>query len=103
MVEMNGVEALDDDSGPEEEVQVTVDKSNFKHLLSGSSPSSKTAFIVIELNDPGRNFKAGEKIEGSVRVLVEDKFNASAVALRLYGVEKASFIPTVDGKIKENN
>ena len=46
MVERNAFESLDDDG--EAEVQI-IDKNNFKHLLSGSSPVSKDAFIVIEL------------------------------------------------------
>ena len=100
MVERNAFESLDDDG--QAEIQI-IDKNNFKHLLSGNSPVSKDAFIVIELQEPGRNFKAGDKISGAVKVLVNKKFDASAVALRLYGVDKASFTPAADGKIAKED
>ena len=100
MVEKHAFESLDDDG--EAEVSI-IDKQNFKHLLSGNAPVSKEAFIVIDLLEPGRNYKAGDKIEGEIKVILNKKFDASAVALRLYGVDKASFTPTADGKMAKDD
>lgn len=69
-----------------------VDKDNFKHLLSPGSATSKTAHMVIELADPGRNYHAGEKIEGVIKVVIDGEFDASSISLRIYGVDKASFM-----------
>lgn len=99
---MRAIESLDEEG--EVEVQI-INKNNFKHLLSGSSPVSKDAFIVIELQEPGRNYRAGDKISGAVKVVANKNFDASAVALRLYGVDKASFTPAAkaDGKIAKED
>lgn len=69
-----------------------VDKANFKHLLSTGSPTSTNAHMVIELMDPGRNYRAGEKINGVIKVVIDGEFDASSISLRLYGVDKASFM-----------
>ena len=63
-----------------------VEKSKFRHQLTPTLPASDSAFIVIELADPGRSYKAGEKIEGVVKIVVNTYFNASSVSLRLYGI-----------------
>lgn len=64
-----------------------LDRANFKHQLTSTLPVSKDSFIVIELADPVRSYKAGETIQGIVRIVVNGYFNASSVTLRLYGVE----------------
>jgi hypothetical protein len=48
--------------------------------------------MVIELADPGRNYHAGEKIEGVIKVVIDGEFDASSISLRIYGVDKASFM-----------
>lgn len=79
-----------------------VDKHNFKHLLSAGAPVSLNAHMVIDLAEPGRNYKAGEKIEGVIKVLVDGYFDAHSISLRLYGVDKASFLPMSEsGKVRE--
>ena len=78
-----------------------VDRNKFKHLLTGGAGTSTYAHMVIELKDPGRNYKAGERIEGNIKVLVDGYFDAVSLTLRLYGVDKASFTPTADGKVSK--
>lgn len=49
--------------------------------------------IVIELNDPGRNYKVGESIDGVVKVLADKQFDASSISLRIYGCDSISYAP----------
>lgn len=58
---------------------------------------SQNAHLVIDLSEPGRNYKAGEKIEGVIKVLVDGYFDANSISLRLNGVDKASFLPVSEG------
>ena len=51
------------------------------------------------MSEPGRNYRAGEKIEGKIRVSVDGYFDASAISLRLHGVEKACFTPPTEGRV----
>jgi len=77
-----------------------VDKQNFKHLLSAGARTSTTSHMIIELTEPGRNYKAGENIEGVIKVLIDGYFDAASISLRLYGVDKASFLPMSEsGKV----
>jgi hypothetical protein len=54
----------------------------------------------LELEQPGRNYKPGERLEGCVKVLIDNgEFDASEIVVRLFGVDKASFMPQADGKV----
>jgi hypothetical protein len=71
--------------------------------VTPNAPISKTAHLVLDLTSPGITYKAGDNIEGVIKVLVEDGFEATSLSLRLHGVEKASFIPTDnDGKVSHD-
>jgi hypothetical protein len=62
-----------------------------------------TSHMIIELAEPGRNYKAGENIEGVIKVLVDGYFDAASISLRLYGVDKASFLPMSEsGKVQDS-
>lgn len=77
-----------------------MDKNNFKHLLSAGARVSMTSHMIIDLVEPGRNYRAGESVEGVIKVLVDGYFDASSISLRLYGVDKASFLPMSEsGKV----
>jgi hypothetical protein len=68
-----------------------LERSTFKHQLSPTLPVSPDSYIVIDLADPGRSYRAGETIHGVMKIVIDGYFNASGVTLRLYGVEQASF------------
>lgn len=77
-----------------------MDKNNFKHLLSAGARASMTSHMIIDLVEPGRNYRAGENVDGVIKVLVDGYFDASSISLRLYGVDKASFLPMSEsGKV----
>ena len=95
MVEQHGVEIK----------PVLVDKRHFRHLITPDQPVSRDAHLIIDLKDPGRNYQAGEKIEGTVKVVIDEKafFDAESISIRLNGVEKASFIPETDNESLKDN
>jgi hypothetical protein len=85
MVEVNGIE----------QKPQLIDKKHFKHLITPNQPVSRDAHLVIDLDEPGLNYFAGEKLTGTVKVVINDKsfFDAESISLRINGVEKVSFIP----------
>ena len=76
-----------------------LDPLNFRHLLYPNAVQSIEARILIELAEPGRNYRAGENIAGVIKVLLTSKFDASSISLRLYGYNIACFMPMQDGKM----
>ena len=77
---------------------VAIKENNLNHILTPQDRFSTNAHILIELKNPGSYYKAGEKIEGTVKVLVDGQFDATAVSLQLYGFKKAIFTK-VDGAV----
>lgn len=78
-----------------------VEREGFKPLVTTNLPIHPYAHLVIEIEDSGRNVRAGEKIQGVLKVRIDGLFDAASISMRFSGIENTQFLPEAKDKGKE--